>query len=124
MITKNTIQRSIAALAVAGAIAGAATTGAQAATPAGHGRTQTRLGRIKPDRPDRSPAAVQQADQPGQRPRGHHDELVDAYGDNEGLPEIGSTMRGNESQGFEVQYKAGGTGIVYAEYDISGSWGQ
>jgi hypothetical protein len=51
--------------------------------------------------------------------------LGEAYGDNEGLPEIGSTMRPNESQYFEVQYKAFGTGIVFATYDIlnqSGQW--
>jgi hypothetical protein len=121
MITKNTIQRSIAALAMAGTLAGVATTGAQAATAAGHAATGTARA-----------ASSQIAPQPQYSKRfnlvnqlGYATmKLTSAWGDNEGLPEIGTTMRPLESQGFEVQYKFGGTGFVYATYDIINPWGE
>jgi hypothetical protein len=124
MITNNMIRRSISALAIAGTLAGVAATGAQAATPGNH--AQTGPARVA------SGQSAQIAPQPQYSKRfnlgnqlGIFDmKLVAAWGDNEGLPEIGSTMRGNETQAFEVQYKAFGTGIVHAKYDIFDQWGK
>ncbi|MGB8877570.1 MAG: hypothetical protein WCD11_14685 [Solirubrobacteraceae bacterium] len=122
MITKNTILRNISALAIAGTLAGVAATGAQAAAPGNHATGTA---------PAASGHSAQIAPQPQYSKRinlvdamGYQMKLVSAWGDNEGLPEIGSTMNDGESQAFEVQYKAFGTGFVYAKYDIIGPWGQ
>ena len=112
---KKTFIAGVSTLAVAGLLAGGAATGAQAATPTHQ-------------------ATAQVAPKPLYSKRFNFGNalgvanmvLADAHGDNEGLPAVGSVLQPGDFQGFEVQYEAGGEGIVYASYDLmnrtSGAW--
>ena len=46
-------------------------------------------------------------------------ELVNATGDNEGMPAIGTVMHEGGYQHFEVQYEFASTGNIYATYQVN-----
>lgn len=46
-------------------------------------------------------------------------ELVNATGDNEGMPAIGTVMQEGSTQHFEVQYEFMSTGNIYATYQLN-----
>jgi hypothetical protein len=123
---KKTIAGGISTLAIAGVLASGAATSAQAATapgqaPAAIARTMSGPAAHVAPRP-----LYSKRFNFGNQLGAAEMKLMAASGDNEGLPPVGSVMRSGEFQAFEVQYKAGGTGVVYANYDVistvTGNW--
>jgi hypothetical protein len=114
---KKTIARAASTLVIAGALTAAAAASANAATPPApinHAAAKTQ-------------SVSQVAPQPQYSRRftlkngitGDQMWLLAITGDEEGTPPLRSIMHDGESQDFEVQYIAAGTGTVDATYAVS-----